>query len=100
MTVIYGTCYANERMEDEKMEMAPKIRVDHNWYDGQRAATKMKEVEDVKKDTGYEVGYNGKTDGSAADKLKRACGGNVESDDRQELALGGAAKIRKDYPGI
>jgi hypothetical protein len=102
MTVIYGTCYANERMEKENADAAPKISVDHNYYNGQHAAQKEKEGKDLMKPSGYEKGYNGKTDGSdePTERVKKAVGGNVDDDDREKYALGGAAKIRKHYPGI
>jgi hypothetical protein len=90
-----GPSEAEKRLKAENMDMAPGIRIDHNYYaylQG-RAKDKAKELEQENKLSGYEVGFNGKMgrnfrfDDDKNDKAKRT-----------KLAIGGAAKERKGYP--
>ena len=90
---IYGHDEAEARMLRETMTRAPyHVAVDHNWYSNnpEFAKRKMKEVNEGKELSPYEVGYTGrmsknKTDDNAEKRLHKACGG--------------AAKWRKEYPG-
>ena len=92
-----GPSEAEKRLMSDNMEMAPRIRIDHNNYVNthlkKMAADKDKELENENKLSGYEVGYNGKMGKNA-----RYDDDKNENAKRKKLAIGGAAKERKGYP--
>lgn len=93
--ILHGEDEAINKMKKETMDMAPNIRVTHNYYGTEEFnKKKMKQVEDVKKNSGYEVGYEGKTSHYNARE--------DDDDDKRDKKAGGGAigKLRKDYPGV
>lgn len=100
--ILWGYSEAEERMHAEKMDMAPRIRIDHNYYVNthlkKMADRKNKDLEAENKLDGYEIGFNGKM----GKNYKYDDDKNDEKNDREERrvhkAIGGAAKERKGYP--
>lgn len=108
MIFLSGNSIALDRAKADLKQpgIAPDISVDHDYYDQgehpgmkahplqgpKQAAEKEKQVKDAIKPSGYEIGYDGVM-GKTSDK------GDVTSDSKQKLAVGGAAKERLGYPG-
>lgn len=94
MTTIYGRHTAGERLCNVRQQMVPnhRVAIDHDFYsDNPEAAREVwKNVDRSRRDLeGDAVGYNGREEvddytKSMKKPLKRA--------------IGGIAKLRKDYP--
>ena len=86
---IYGENTTYDRIAKDSMTPSPQVALDHDYYSAnpERARKKMKEVEDSKKPSGYEMGYNGKEKPEGKDY------------NRVKKAMGGVCKWRHDFPG-
>lgn len=91
MDTIYGESTTYDRVAKDNMKPNNQVAIDHDYYSAQpeRASKKMKEVEDSKRPSGYEVGHGGRMKEQGKDYDKK----------RSAYAMGGVAKMKMNYPG-